>query len=667
MMTKVGLPLLLSAVACALLVDGSIATADRKPNSSTERALPLLQKCTAVLIANEPVMDNKALAPLAHSLDAARVPAEHQFWLDHTMWGKQYGASSDHSQSSGLWSWLPWLKRIHDNAGQEISWFFMATAHTRIQPERLEAMVERANNQLSDEHRQMFKCAAAKDEGSPEKEGNRIFGVRLKDEKHRIIHHYFIDDNFGYPLISSGALIHRSVLSDLLETLKKSEVKPRIHIDAGHELFKLIYTKLQITVTDAEEFCVATTDFASGKEIYDGLKEKRPNAKCGMVSVLYDQMCSETASDLEDKMWLEKRPFCSCRRSAADQLAILIKTTEKHHETRVSQIRELWANELAMESGVCGDQPSKKVELVFLSDAEGSDIVDLAVANTERGHCAKFYAMLKYFHEKLPNKGYLFITDDDSLVNIQNLLSLVAMVECRSNSGLTTQLPLLTRAKACVDDPSKCHEAKMSDVQVNSVGPLKLIPLYLGERYGYAHWTSKRGYDFITGGGGMLLDKAAVNELMNCKQCRCSRPDEPDDMAVGRWMKSLGITARNYMGFHQASPQDYHEATLYVQRFTHPPISFHRFNINDPNVGKDRYATHLAEQATFPCQGVHRPVESLNQSEKEKQKKEEDISDILEKEDEAGKDETDEVETVPDELLETTVGSCNYQAQSFYQ
>eukprot|EP00922_Rhytidocystis_sp_ex-Travisia-forbesii_P065154 GHVS01096840.1.p1 GENE.GHVS01096840.1~~GHVS01096840.1.p1 ORF type:complete len:646 (+),score=45.87 GHVS01096840.1:137-2074(+) len=593
----------------------------RSPNDSV---LPLLQNFTAFFIANEPLLDNEASVPFATSLKAARVPKKHQYWLDQVMWGSEtYEPFSEETQRARFWTLLPWLEKVNREMGERVSWFFVATAHTRIRPERLEAMISRAERQLLPRHRRMFKhlpqaMDVNTDDTETEEYGHRMFGVRLVDDNRKIIHHFLNEKFFGYPLISSGVLIHRSIISELIETFETRKPQPDTHIDVVHELFKAIYDRLGATVKDAEEFCLAISDFESGKEIYPGLKGKRPNPKCGMVSVVYDSMCSGKAGYLkvnsptnckggnksgEERWNCEPETFCACRHAAAGKLAILVKTTKKHHDTRVAQIRQLWANDISMDSAVCEGQPRNQIELKFLSDTNGLDTVDLKVANFERGHCAKFFGILKYFYEELPNRKYLFIVDDDSLVNVPNLLSLLADIECNNAYGLTSQLSPGSRKSFTELRASVYADAQSRGYldEPKAIPRADISPLYMGERYGYAHWYTKYGYDYITGGGGTLFDRNAVEGVMKCSNCRCSRPDEPDDMAVGRWMRSLGITARNYMGFHQASPQDYHEATLYVQRFTHPPISFHRLSVIDPNVAKKSFANFLAARSTYPC------------------------------------------------------------------
>ena len=53
---------------------------------------------------------------------------------------------------------------------------------------------------------------------------------------------------------------------------------------------------------------------------------------------------------------------------------------------------------------------------------------------------------------------------------------------------------------------------------------------------------SGRGYNYITGGGGMILSKAGVQLLLSPPHgCSCPSPDTPDDMHLGRCAKHAGV------------------------------------------------------------------------------------------------------------------------------
>nr|CEL65804.1 TPA: Galactosyltransferase, related [Neospora caninum Liverpool] len=104
----------------------------------------------------------------------------------------------------------------------------------------------------------------------------------------------------------------------------------------------------------------------------------------------------------------------------------------------------------------------------------------------------------------------------------------------------------------------------------------RISPLYLGRRYSFGHMQSgdrrTGGYDYITMGGGVVLDREAVGEILECKTCRCPQDGTADDMILGRWMHQLKIPALHGRWFHQERPADYHPE--HVRMTT--PVSFHR-------------------------------------------------------------------------------------------
>ncbi|XP_009072367.1 PREDICTED: beta-1,3-glucosyltransferase-like, partial [Acanthisitta chloris] len=168
--------------------------------------------------------------------------------------------------------------------------------------------------------------------------------------------------------------------------------------------------------------------------------------------------------------------------------------------------------------------------------------IDLGIPNTDRGHCGKTFAILERFLNRTsPRTPWLVIVDDDTLISIFRLRKLLSCY-----------------------DPDE--------------------PVFLGERYGYGLGTG--GYSYITGGGGMVFSRIAVQKLLASK-CRCYSMDAPDDMVLGMCFSGLGIPITHSPLFHQARPMDYPKDYLSHQ----VPVSFHKhWNIDPVKV----YFTWLA-------------------------------------------------------------------------
>uniref|UniRef100_A0A3P8VZJ2 Beta 3-glucosyltransferase b n=1 Tax=Cynoglossus semilaevis TaxID=244447 RepID=A0A3P8VZJ2_CYNSE len=207
-------------------------------------------------------------------------------------------------------------------------------------------------------------------------------------------------------------------------------------------------------------------------------------------------------------------------------LFVAVKTWHKFHSDRVSVVKATWEKEAEF--------------LEYYSDVADDSIptISLGIPNTERGHCGKTFAILRRFlSDAVPKTDWLLIVDDDTLIS----------------------LPRLRRLLRCYDPKEEVS---------------------LGERYGYG--LVQNGYSYITGGGGMVLSRAAVSRLLS-SGCSCYSDDAPDDMVLGRCLTSLGVSITHSPLFHQARPDDYTNQLSSLQQ----AVSFHKhWNIDPVSVYK---------------------------------------------------------------------------------
>ena len=214
----------------------------------------------------------------------------------------------------------------------------------------------------------------------------------------------------------------------------------------------------------------------------------------------------------------------------SEQTFFAVKTCKKYHSERLPIIFQTWAK-----AAVNIDYFSEVAEAEYLTK-----VLPEVNKNTERGHCMKTEAILKYFNRNAKAKGWkwLIITDDDTLLSVHKLLEFL-----------------------------KCYNPEES--------------LAIGQRYGFRVAEGKFGYDYITGGGGMVFSSEMVAQMMqdNGKYCFCPQPNHPDDMHLaGACIANLGFDVTHSDRFHQARPNDYTSDLLLHQ----DPISFHKFWNNDP-------------------------------------------------------------------------------------
>ncbi|XP_073770192.1 beta-1,3-glucosyltransferase isoform X2 [Danio rerio] len=198
-----------------------------------------------------------------------------------------------------------------------------------------------------------------------------------------------------------------------------------------------------------------------------------------------------------------------------EDVFVAVKTCQRFHRDRVPIVKQTWEKDAA--------------SLEYYSDVTDSIIptVHLGVPNTERGHCEKTFAILRRFASGAVTQApWLLIVDDDTLIS----------------------LPRLRRLLSCYD-------------------PTEAVSV--GERYAYG--LSRDGYSYITGGGGMVFSRVAVQNIL-AGGCSCRSSDAPDDMVLGMCLTTLGLPVTHSPLFHQARPDDYVKELLARQS----PISFHK-------------------------------------------------------------------------------------------
>ncbi|XP_065347192.1 beta-1,3-glucosyltransferase [Cloeon dipterum] len=231
------------------------------------------------------------------------------------------------------------------------------------------------------------------------------------------------------------------------------------------------------------------------------------------------------------------------------EIFFAVKTCQKFHRTRVPIVLQTWAKK-THHFALFSDTPDFMVP----------GLVDLKVPNTEHGHCSKTEAIIKYVEQIMmeqPNIGWLVIADDDTILSVARLQEFLS-----------------------------CHS------QIET-------PLALGERYGFRVMEPENGYNYLTGGGGMVINRAAVKLL--AKECRCPADNFPDDMYImGICLSKASIPLVHSSLFHQARPDDYAQEYLAMQK----PISFHKhWQVNPFEVYKNWFDPDFP--AGTPKRNVH--------------------------------------------------------------
>lgn len=148
------------------------------------------------------------------------------------------------------------------------------------------------------------------------------------------------------------------------------------------------------------------------------------------------------------------------------------------------------------------------------------------IPNTKSGHCGKSDIIIRNFdHESFK---FLIILDDDTIIGKEKLLKLLSQYN---------------------------HK----------------IPMVIGQRYGF-NLQNNLGYNYITGGGGMIFTSAAV-KLYKQSGCKCPDLTSPDDMIISNCIEHNNGFIVHEPSIHQARPMDYTEGYLE----SHKAVSFHKF------------------------------------------------------------------------------------------
>jgi len=343
------------------------------------------------------------------------------------------------------------------------------------------------------------------------KEEALFLGRGVKDESSTIVHHF---DNYE----SSGV-----VYPDLESGIFLSRKLVR-HLD---EELKMLEKEWKAGNKDDQfprDFNIDPSyEFAKFlyKPGYDG-RESIPLTHI-------EEMCPKKSA--KPSCITYPRPMNGCLRSKDSEgllrmlspsvAKVTVKTCSKFHTERLPVVRDTFGRHL---------------ELEYISDEETSEPVPTVrlpfTINTEGGHCNKTMAIIHKFLET-PGPEFLVIIDDDTILSAARLASLLS-----------------------------CYQGEEE-------------PLLLGQRYGYSCAVAGQGYSYITGGGGIILNRQAVELLARCP---CPQASTPDDMHLGMCARRADMPTVHSNRMFQARPPDYPQSLIAYRK----PVSFHKHWEIDP-------------------------------------------------------------------------------------
>lgn len=249
------------------------------------------------------------------------------------------------------------------------------------------------------------------------------------------------------------------------------------------------------------------------------------------------------------------------------------------------------------------------------------------------GLCLRLQQIFREFLMTPEIRRFLLVTDDDTLINFRHLMDLLSLtlqptIPARGfvanllsdGQGFRAHVPqYITLAKEtrrhlealaaaggnnAESRPSPVKDSRYTLEQLTGASsvygrgphrPLEAIsPLYLGERYAFGLTGDngkQGGYDYVTMGGGVVLDREAVGLLVRCideGKCTCPSDGTADDMMLGIWARHLDLPLVHARGLHQERPGDYHP--LLIEGVA--PVSFHRMQ-QSANATKNLFSKYV--------------------------------------------------------------------------
>lgn len=204
-------------------------------------------------------------------------------------------------------------------------------------------------------------------------------------------------------------------------------------------------------------------------------------------------------------------------------LFVVVNTHSSFHEDRLPAIKSTWADIL----------PNLHIISDVADESIPTEVLPYTV-NTASGHCNKTRTFLNRFLEE--DQDWLVIVDDDTVFSPVRMAQLIA-----------------------------CYPTDE--------------PVILGQRYGYK--AQEGGYNYVTGGGGKIINRVAVKALTEGLEdgCSCPSVDTPEDMHIfGICAKRANIPINHSGRMFQARPLDYPIAMISYRK----PVSFHKHWNIDP-------------------------------------------------------------------------------------
>ena len=279
----------------------------------------------------------------------------------------------------GAWTYIPLIKAVAQELAEVADWFVFLEESTDVDFDALSGVL--SSNSPDDD----------------------VFvGHALADLDSVIIHHYNEPGEVKYPQTDAGFVLSRAVVErvreefDSMSQSQSSKFPRDFSIDPAYELARML------------------------GHLFDGDGVRAVTIKNDTrMCVGMDAGCAIQPRD---------RPECKAE-DVADLVSstlFAVKTCKKFHEERLTVVGETWAK-AALNVKYFSEE----------ADPNYGTIVLPGVRNTERGHCGKTLAIIKFFNNHASEEGWkwLVIADDDTILGVKRYLELLSCYDPAEKIG----------------------------------------------------------------------------------------------------------------------------------------------------------------------------------------------------------------------------------------
>ena len=288
-------------------------------------------------------------------------------------------AHEDFLPLHGAWTYFPLIEAVARELADVADWFVFLEESSDVNLDELSGVLS-----------------------SQSPDDDVFVGHALADLDSVIQHHYARPGEVKFPQTDAGFVLSRAVVErvreefDSMSKSQSSKFPKDFSIDPAYELARML------------------------GHLFDGDGVRALTIKNDT------RLC--LGEDAGCAVHPRKRPGCEAEDIAdlASSTLFAVKTCKKFHEERLTVVGETWAK-AALNVKYFSEEADPKFGTIVLP----------GVRNTERGHCGKTLAIMKFFNKHALEGGWkwLVIADDDTILGVNRYLKMLACYDPTEKIG----------------------------------------------------------------------------------------------------------------------------------------------------------------------------------------------------------------------------------------